>query len=164
MSGQVCGENIRPAARGTWSRQEDNVQPRQALGQRAKSFACAALYTIASRCKANVLFCHCEPQAVMTVLVGAGQEKEFLLSTAPARILEHHAVITRATKPLVFSETVGHRLRHEARAGDASSIPAAQAERRLRPLARRRLRTARPFLVAIRARKPWLRLRFNTLG
>lgn len=33
-----------------------------------------------------------------------------------------------------------------------------------RPLARRRAITARPFLVAIRARKPWLRLRFNTLG
>src|SRR5690606_11849773 len=34
----------------------------------------------------------------------------------------------------------------------------AHADRRLRPLARRRARTWRPFLVAMRARKPWRRL------
>lgn len=39
-----------------------------------------------------------------------------------------------------------------------------QAARRLRPLARRLLITCLPPLVAIRARKPWLRFRFNTLG
>ena len=38
------------------------------------------------------------------------------------------------------------------------------AERRKRPRARRRAKTLRPFFVAIRARKPWLRLRFSTLG
>ena len=38
------------------------------------------------------------------------------------------------------------------------------AERRRRPRARRRAKTLRPFFVAIRARKPWLRLRFRTLG
>lgn len=35
---------------------------------------------------------------------------------------------------------------------------------RWRPLARRRLRTAWPFLVAMRARKPWVRLRLVLLG
>lgn len=39
-----------------------------------------------------------------------------------------------------------------------------QAERRLRPRARRRARTRRPFLVAMRARKPWVRFRLRTLG
>ena len=34
----------------------------------------------------------------------------------------------------------------------------------LRPLARRRAKILRPPLVAIRARKPWVRLRFKTLG
>jgi len=33
-----------------------------------------------------------------------------------------------------------------------------------RPRARRRANTWRPFLVAIRARKPWVRFRFRTLG
>jgi hypothetical protein len=39
-----------------------------------------------------------------------------------------------------------------------------QAARRLRPRARRRARTARPLLVAMRARNPWVRLRLITLG
>lgn len=38
------------------------------------------------------------------------------------------------------------------------------AERRLRPLARRALRTARPARVRMRRRKPWRRLRRRTLG
>jgi hypothetical protein len=38
------------------------------------------------------------------------------------------------------------------------------ADSTLRPLARRRLITSRPFLVAIRARNPWVRLRLITLG
>lgn len=38
------------------------------------------------------------------------------------------------------------------------------AESRTRPRARRRAKILRPFLVAMRARKPWLRLRFRTLG
>lgn len=39
-----------------------------------------------------------------------------------------------------------------------------QAARRLRPFALRREITARPLLVAIRDRKPWVRLRLRTLG
>lgn len=39
-----------------------------------------------------------------------------------------------------------------------------QTEIRLRPLDRRALRTWRPPLVAIRARKPWVRARFIVLG
>ena len=40
----------------------------------------------------------------------------------------------------------------------------AQADSRLRPSRRRRLRITRPALVAIRARKPWRRLRTRLLG
>jgi len=35
---------------------------------------------------------------------------------------------------------------------------------RLRPLARRRFNTRRPFLVLIRTRKPWVRLRWRRFG
>jgi hypothetical protein len=38
------------------------------------------------------------------------------------------------------------------------------ADRRLRPLARRRASTLRPFFVAMRARNPWRRLRTSRLG
>ena len=40
----------------------------------------------------------------------------------------------------------------------------AYGQRRARPLARRAFRILRPFLVAMRARNPWVRLRFLTLG
>ncbi|AEA72210.1 Hypothetical protein PSEBR_m1756 [Pseudomonas brassicacearum subsp. brassicacearum NFM421] len=43
-------------------------------------------------------------------------------------------------------------------------MPDYQTARRARPLARRRDRTARPFLVAMRARKPWVRARLIVLG
>jgi len=39
-----------------------------------------------------------------------------------------------------------------------------QTQRRARPLARRRARTLRPSAVAMRARKPWSRLRLMLLG
>src|SRR6185436_19911194 len=39
-----------------------------------------------------------------------------------------------------------------------------QTLRRLRPLARRRLITARPLRVRIRTRKPWVRLRLRLFG
>ena len=39
-----------------------------------------------------------------------------------------------------------------------------ETARRLRPFARRRLSTARPAFVFIRARKPWTRLRRIRLG
>ena len=43
-------------------------------------------------------------------------------------------------------------------------LRAVQGIRRTRPLARRALRTFRPFLVALRARKPWVRARLMRLG
>ena len=45
-----------------------------------------------------------------------------------------------------------------------SQTDKSQTVRRLRPLARRRARTARPFLVAMRARKPWVRFCLMVLG
>jgi hypothetical protein len=39
-----------------------------------------------------------------------------------------------------------------------------QADRRLRPFARRAFKIARPARVDIRARNPWVRLRFILLG
>ena len=52
----------------------------------------------------------------------------------------------------------------EAMAALHSRVQRAQADRRLRPLERRRLRIARPARVDMRARKPCLRFRLRTLG
>ena len=52
-------------------------------------------------------------------------------------------------------------------AGAGEAVPplhGGYAERRARPLARRRLRICRPARVDMRARNPCLRLRFRTFG
>jgi len=50
------------------------------------------------------------------------------------------------------------------RGGGAPALAADQADRRLRPLALRRASTLRPPLAAMRARKPWRRLRTSRDG
>jgi len=60
---------------------------------------------------------------------------------------------SRSQQALLFAKTVtvvSHRV--------------IQADSRARPLARRALITARPPRVCMRARKPWVRLRFKVLG
>ena len=48
--------------------------------------------------------------------------------------------------------------------GEGQPLQSAQADSCLRPLARRLLMTAWPFLVLIRTRNPWVRARLMTLG
>jgi len=74
-------------------------------------------------------------------------------ATCLARPLE----ISRGAEFLGWLETLASRVGSAAQ----REMPTV---RRLRPLARRRLRTRRPFLVAMRARNPWVRLRFTLLG
>lgn len=64
-------------------------------------------------------------------------------------------LIRRRTLPGINSE-IQHRVQGDGVAG--------QADRRVLPLARRRLITRRPPGVLIRARNPWVRLRLITLG
>ena len=52
----------------------------------------------------------------------------------------------------------------EAMAALHARVQRAQAERRLRPRALRRLRITRPARVAMRARKPCFRFRLRTFG
>jgi hypothetical protein len=68
---------------------------------------------------------------------------------------DHHVPPT-GTEPTIVDETELARPRqtHRFRKGEP-----AQTVSRLRPLRRRALRTLRPFLVRIRARKPWTFLR-----
>src|SRR5207302_6734368 len=61
-------------------------------------------------------------------------------------------------------ETIGERRRMDARLLPRPYFFAALTTRRLRPFARRRLRTLRPCLVLIRLRNPCSRLRRMLLG
>jgi hypothetical protein len=56
------------------------------------------------------------------------------------------------------------RLETEVERSAAAGQRDMPTDRRLRPFARRRFRTRRPFFVAMRARNPWVRLRLTLLG
>lgn len=88
----------------------------------------------------------CQPQTCRLVAVVFSEHREKTVSASP-RGIEHRAELV---------------LLIEARGARKPAV--AYGQRRARPLARRALRTLRPFLVAMRARNPWVRLRFLTLG
>ena len=70
-----------------------------------------------------------------------------------------HARISRLIEePVPFFESISSGARRRER-----SLPV-YGVNRARPLARRRLMTRRPALVAMRARKPWVRARLILLG
>jgi hypothetical protein len=90
-----------------------------------------------------------------------GGRTEAALDHQRAATLRHALGGAQERRPLpqAVNETVWNQIRSDAR---SRAIP--QALSRLRPLARRRASTFRPFLVAMRARNPWRRLRFRLLG
>lgn len=75
-------------------------------------------------------------------------------AAAPSALLEHLLETTGSAEPVDSPES----LRFLENGGKT------QTARRTRPLARRALITARPALVFMRARKPWVRLRLVTEG
>lgn len=84
--------------------------------------------------------------------VGAGQDRETVI-TGFDRAAEDPFELGALGQPQGPGKT--------RRSGSGMLL---QGVRRARPLARRAFSTRRPFLVAMRARKPWVRLRFRTLG
>lgn len=89
----------------------------------------------------------------MIELVVLGKDQEMLPRDLTGRGVKDCLELLRNEQSLVPAEVLTHL-----------PMPANQTARRLRPLARRRDRTARPFLVAMRARKPWVRARLMVLG
>src|SRR5690606_2421553 len=110
----------------------------------AECLADPALQTVALDREPDALLADHQPEAGVIQTVGTGQDQN-----APARDLAVGRVENRLELPgfeqaLFPAEASTH---HNLCCVD-------QTVRRLRPLARRRDRTARPFLVAMRARKP----------
>src|SRR5437588_286242 len=83
---------------------------------------------------------------------------------AGKRVEDEEAGLDRAAVPVDRVEVARAREAMPALHVDPRAGWARQAERRLRPFARRRLRIARPARVAIRARKPCRRFRRRTFG
>jgi hypothetical protein len=93
----------------------------------------------------------------------ACKHREAGISAAP-RGFEHPREICGRQQTLRRREALRARRGDRGLPGDRGPQAGTQTERRARPLARLRDSTSRPFLVAMRARKPWVRLRRRVLG
>ena len=97
-----------------------------------------------------------------TGVVWAHQDRE-IPPFGPQRQVEYALEFTTAPDPAILREALG---RHAESFADRRPLQVyeEETERRLRPFARRRFRTWRPFLVAIRTRNPCVRLRRRRFG
>jgi hypothetical protein len=145
------------AAGGGRSRVDDYVQGGQFVLAVAERFAGEALDAIAFHGVARGLDADCKPQPGLARFVGTSYHEEQRIGRSLA--LPMNGI------ELGF---VGQAARAREASRDWCAIVTArengQTARRLRPFARRRARTRRPPLVAMRARKPWTRLRCRLLG
>jgi hypothetical protein len=96
-------------------------------------------------------------------VVGSRQHRQ-ISSFRSERQVEHALEFAPAPDPAVFREALGrHRQSLRGRRAPAAGYEE-ETVRRFRPFARRRFRTWRPFLVAMRTRKPCVRLRRRRFG
>ena len=132
-------------------RVEHQIDRRQARLVLPKIFADQPLDAVACTSRSDGFFCDGQSQPGMISLVGpeAGTERLALDALAFGK---YELEFRRFTQP-----RVGLKPR-------ANGHWNAYGIRRARPLARRRASTRRPPLVAIRARKPWVRLRRRVCG
>lgn len=120
-----------------------------------ETFADQPLYPIAVRRPGRQLFGDRHPQSGTSQRrVGPYQDREVAVTIAP-RTGENRPELSGSGQP---------GLARKPRVHGATSHIGAQGVSRARPLARRRASTLRPLRVAIRARKPCVRLRLMTLG
>lgn len=131
----------------------------------AKRLPDDALQAVSVRCKPTIFLGYGQPEPRLVACVFCCQHRKHVVATA-ARLFEH-ATESRSVRQAARSlkPVIGPTARHviyfclrrrlaPCRYGVSSS----------RPLARRRFSTRRPPLVAILARNPWVRARFNALG
>jgi hypothetical protein len=123
----------------------------------AKGFANQALYAIAPYRIANGFGSNRKPQAGYAQCIPPNHQRKKLIRVAAAFLVH----------PIEIGFTTQALRRPETKPG-GGQIPLARADTqtasRLRPLARRRANTKRPLFVAMRARKPCVRLRCRLLG
>lgn len=121
--------------------------------QTPKRFARQALDPVALHTVSGQTLCHDQTEMPHRFRGLQPVDRKIPAATSPA-LLEHLLEATGSAEPVDSPES----LRFLENGGKT------QTARRTRPLARRALITARPALVFMRARKPWVRLRLVTEG
>ena len=129
-----------------------DIPSRQLVLAQAKTFPAGPFEAVARHRIARGFNGDREPEAGMVQTVGTGQDHQTGVALT-VTLCAQGSELTRTGQASRWRE---------------SPLPHGrwidQTVRRCRPLARRALMTKRPFLVAIRARNPWVRLRRNSLG
>ncbi len=142
---------------GRRPRVDDDVQGGQLVLAMTERFAREALDAVALDGVARGLDADGEAKPGLSCVVGSGNHEEQRIGRSLA--LPVNGVELR----LVGQAARARKASREWRA-IVTARENGQTARRLRPFARRRARTRRPPLVAMRARKPWTRLRCRLLG
>jgi hypothetical protein len=140
------------------SRVDDDVDGGHCVLVLSKVFAHESLHAIAARGIAGGLDTDREPEACVTNVVGSRDDEEQRIGVTLATRVDD-VELWLIGKALRAQEAARRRGR-----SSGGSRRRGQTARRLRPFARRRLNTRRPPFVAMRARKPWTRLRCRLLG
>ncbi len=132
--------------------QYHQIQPFELLLVMAETFPQQALDSIAIYRPANMLFCYRQPQtSLLPVLIMLRKHSEIPICRSNGLRKNLFVVLCREQAYMARKPQLRNRL-------------LTQGVRRVRPLARRALITLRPPLVAMRARKPWVRARLRLLG
>lgn len=134
-------------------RHHDNVDGRNFIAMTAKGLSCLALDTIAANGAGRNLAGNSQAQTRFFQSVGGGEQRE--KGIAGTETLAKHASERFRCQQ---SKLAG---KPEASFGVTRF---AYGQSRARPFARRAFSTFRPPLVAMRARKPWVRARRTLLG
>jgi len=145
------------ARSGGRSRVDDEVQGGQFVLAVAERFARETLDAIALDGVARGLDADGEPEPGVARFVGTCEHEE-------QRIGRTLALPMNGVELGFVGQAARAREASRDRRAIVTGRENGQTARRLRPLARRRARTRRPPLVAMRARKPWTRLRCRLLG
>ena len=136
-----------------------DIHRRQAVLIQPKALTCEPLDAIACHGGAEGARCDGQSQPRATGLIGDNGQTEVGVGY-PLATLPYGAKLGRLMQALARLERQpGCHLGIVSR-----SCAMRQGQRRLRPFARRRASNRRPLLVAIRARKPWVRARCKLLG
>ena len=149
-----------PNARRTGPSDDENVAGRsEADMMAAEEFPYQTADAIARRC-ATDLAAGGDPEARRWLLSLAGNHDEVRNGLPPSLALERQELVSLA-QPVLRRKALRAAPARRSQFGCLGGI---ETVRRLRPLARRRFRTCFPPGVAIRARKPCVRLRRLLLG
>lgn len=138
---------------GLWLAHDHHIKAAQCVLVMAETFPGQTLEPIAIDRTASVPAGHRHTQARVVKTVWPSQKRE-------KTVFRPFSLAKQAPKIVTLIQ---------ARSGREAPFPRRshtdpQGVRRARPLARRALSTLRPPLVAMRARKPWVRLRRRLLG